>query len=598
MPKQLPVSADAPWKQYFRLARIAHSALANLNPDRGLVTAQIQGHVQLHAWDVPSASLRPLTTASQGIISARGDIIYSPQILDEQGGVHLVRMPFAGGQAEDLSPALPPYQTYYFTESYIGNAFSFQAIFEDTYYIYVLSTADLKPLLSYENPAFTIGATLSHDGHIAVLATVEKSQNFEFALEAYDLRTGQLLGELWQGEGAAISPIGFIPQAGEERFLALSKHTGLERPLIWHPRTGQIQEILLPELAESVMLWDCSRDGRYLLLGQLWQAQYQFYRYDLQNAQLEAIKHPHGSYQEAYFHPSRASVIALRSTATEPSQLIELPLDDKAPQTLLTLDAALPSRAWESMRFPSEDGTEIQAWLAVPEGQAPFPTIIHLHGGPSAVQTEQFEAESQAWLAQGFAFCSINYRGSTSFGRDFAESIKGRVGELEVQDIGAGVKWLIAEGIAQRGQIFAFGRSYGGYLVLQALSRQPELWAGGIAVDAIADWRLFDAELAPLLRAYGRDLFGGSPVTLPEAYQVASPLHYVADLAAPVLILQAENDPRCPARQMQAYLAALEAHEKTFEIHWYDASTAFTIERQVEHQERAFHFVYQVLGQQ
>ena len=104
------------------------------------------------------------------------------------------------------------------------------------------------------------------------------------------------------------------------------------------------------------------------------------------------------------------------------------------------------------------------------------------------MQTNGWSPASQAWLDQGFAFFSPNYRGSTTFGYDFQHAIDGVLGELEVQDIAAGVKWLIDNGIADSNAIFKTGGSYGGYLTLLSLGKRPELWAGGMAMVAIADW--------------------------------------------------------------------------------------------------------------
>ena len=90
------------------------------------------------------------------------------------------------------------------------------------------------------------------------------------------------------------------------------------------------------------------------------------------------------------------------------------------------------------MNYQSGDGTPIQAWLVTPEGEGPFPTIVHTHGGPTAVMTETYNPSFQAWVDHGFAVFSINYRGSTTFGKEFARSIYGHLGEYEVQDMKPG----------------------------------------------------------------------------------------------------------------------------------------------------------------
>jgi dipeptidyl aminopeptidase/acylaminoacyl peptidase len=218
---------------------------------------------------------------------------------------------------------------------------------------------------------------------------------------------------------------------------------------------------------------------------------------------------------------------------------------------------------------------DVQAWVATPAvataGAGPWPTIVHTHGGPTAVQLATFQPEAQAWLDLGFAWMSINYHGSTGFGKEWEASIYGQLGVLEVDDMAAGVENLLRRGIAKKGEIFLTGRSYGGYLTLQAAGRRPDLWAGGMGVVAIADWTLMYEDQADTLRGYQRALFKGSPDETPEATRVASPISYVKDVSAPLLVQQGANDTRCPRRQMEAYEVEMAKHDKPFTLDWVDA---------------------------
>ena len=196
------------------------------------------------------------------------------------------------------------------------------------------------------------------------------------------------------------------------------------------------------------------------------------------------------------------------------------------------------------MTFPSGDGTEVQAWVAVPEGDGPFPTILETHGGPHYTQYEKYDPGAQAWLDHGYAWISVNYRGSVGFGRDFTEQIWGDMGHWELTDMVAAHEWVVREGIARPDEIFAFGASYGGYLTLFALGRRPDLWAGGMAIVAEADLAASYAEVSDALRAAMRGWMRGSPEDRPEAWARSSPITYAADFAAPVLAIQARNDSR------------------------------------------------------
>ena len=92
-------------------------------------------------------------------------------------------------------------------------------------------------------------------------------------------------------------------------------------------------------------------------------------------------------------------------------------------------------------------------------------------------------------------------------------------------------------------------------------------------------------------------MFGGSPAEKPEAHRRASPITYAENIAAPILVLQGENDTRCPARQMRAYEAKLKELGKPIDIYWFDAGHgSLAIEEQIKHQELMLQFAYRVLG--
>jgi dipeptidyl aminopeptidase/acylaminoacyl peptidase len=210
---------------------------------------------------------------------------------------------------------------------------------------------------------------------------------------------------------------------------------------------------------------------------------------------------------------------------------------------------------------------------------------------------EQFSPEAQAWVDHGFAWLSINYRGSTTFGRAFEEQIWGQLGTWEVADMAAAQAWLVAAGIARPDAILLTGRSYGGYLTLQALGTRPDLWAGGMAIVAIADWFLMYEDQAVTLRGYQHGIFGGGPHEKADAYRAASPITYAAAVRAPVLVIQGRNDSRCPARQMEQYEARLRALGKDIEVVWFDAGHGvLRVEDQIAQTGRLLEFARRVLA--
>jgi dipeptidyl aminopeptidase/acylaminoacyl peptidase len=196
--------------------------------------------------------------------------------------------------------------------------------------------------------------------------------------------------------------------------------------------------------------------------------------------------------------------------------------------------------------------------------------IIYLHGGPFTAQLDWYLLPAETWVDAGFAFLALNYRGSTTFGRAFERAILGDAGHLELEDMAAAYHWLVAQSIARPDAIFLHGHSYGGYLTLLALGKQPELWAGGIPVGAVTDWATLVEEALPSMGITAAVLLGGTPQAVPERYQERSPITYAEQVRAPILAMHGRKDPRSPASQMRRYEARLRALGAPIEVVWFE----------------------------
>ncbi len=602
--KPLDMSDNAPWKQRFRAAEILYATLAPQQPTRGMVLSNRDGVFQLYGWDVASGDLRQLTFKPTGLLSgmlsADGRYVY--YLMDAEGNEigHYVRVPFEGGEPQDITPDMTPYASFRITQSHSGRVTGFMAAGPAGFEVYVIEgEGSPRRIASYK--ALTFGPGLSYDGEIAVIDTSERSGTLDTTLMAVDTRTGEVIAELCDGDGIKHNFGDFSPLPGDMRLLATSNRTGYDRPLIWNPRTGERTDLKLDNIPGEVTGWSWTSDGKQVLLGQLYQAVHQLYLYDLATDTAHKLNHPSGIYGSyfgnAFFAPD-GDIYAPWEDSTHPSSLVALDAQTGAmKRVVLAAGSAPDGQKFRSISFTGARGDTIQAWLATPEGTGPFPTIVETHGGPTAVQMERFSPLAQTWLDHGFAFVSINYHGSTTFGKDFERSIWGNLGHLEAEDVAAAVRWLIDNGIAQADSILKTGGSYGGYMTLMSIGKYPELWAGGMAQIAIADWELMYEDQAETLRGYQRALFGGTPQEKPEAHRASSPITYAEQIKAPLLVIQGSNDTRCPPRQMRAYEAKLKSLGKSIQMEWFEAGHGSLDTNQlIHHQEVMLNFAYRVLG--
>ncbi|MCZ7541025.1 MAG: prolyl oligopeptidase family serine peptidase [Anaerolineae bacterium] len=591
---------DAPWKRRFRADSLLWAAIAQDHAEHGLVCTNKDGAYQLYGWHVPSGQLHRLTGSAtgvvQGMLSADGRSVYYHQDLYGNEIGHYVRVDFAGGEAASITPDLPPYASFHIAQSRNGSVTGFMAAGQDGFKIYTLAAGEpLQTLL--HSSQLALGPYLSADGEIAVVRVLQASGSLDTRLVAYARASQQVMAEFGGGTGASISPGPFSPLEGDPRMAVANSETGFDRPAIWNVVTSECRKLAVEAIAGNITVVDWSPDASRLLLSQLYQARYRLYVYNLEEDTVAPLMHPEGVISQSFFAPS-GEIYAVWQDSTLPSRLIALDQRTGGRTRTGLGGSEVPAghKFWPAT-FESSEGGVIQAWLATPDSDGPYPTIVHAHGGPVDVMTELFSPVAQGWVDHGFAYCSVNYRGSTTFGKAFEKAIWGRLGTCEVNDIADACAWLVAEGIADSQRLFMVGGSYGGYLTLLTAGKRPDLLAGGVAVAAIADWTMMVEDAAETLHSYFQALLGGPPAERHEAYRDGSPLTYVEDVQCPLLIIQGRNDTRCPPRQMEVYFERLQALGKDAEIEWFDAGHGlFVREQQIDHFARMLQFVHRVLA--
>jgi dipeptidyl aminopeptidase/acylaminoacyl peptidase len=415
-------------------------------------------------------------------------------------------------------------------------------------------------------------------------------------LRVIDGVTGERRLDLDHAPGA----IRVLDYSGSGRLVASTSRSGVERPLVVEP-DGSVRDFPFEDVPGELRPVSISDDGRTLLVVGAHRTVERLVVLDVDSGELRTIEGITGDLNSwggaGTFLRSDGKVVVTREDGTMlPEVLLVDPADGQVLETLLPTTPVPASRPFRSLDVPTTGDATAQGWLVTPDGPGPFATILDVHGGPQAHELDRFFPDAQAWVDRGFAFFTLNYRGSTGFGREYEQAIWGEVGRRELDDMVAARETLVREGIADPDRILLHGGSYGGYLTLLGLGRRPALWAGAIAYVAIADWRML-YEDGEGLRDYQSALFGGTPDETPELHVEASPVTYVEQLRAPLLIIQGRNDARCPARQMEDYVARASALGKDVTIDWFDAGHGHgATETRVAWCRRSIEFVESKLG--
>ena len=226
----------------------------------------------------------------------------------------------------------------------------------------------------------------------------------------------------------------------------------------------------------------------------------------------------------------------------------------------LNRDFLAPMKA---VSYKSSDGLEIPAFLTLPKGVEAknLPVVIFPHGGPWARDTWGYDTFAQFWANRGYAVLQPNFRGSTGYGKKFIDAGNKQWGDKMQDDITWGVKYLVAQGVADPKRVGIMGGSYGGYATLAGVTFTPDLYAA--AVDYVGPSNLITLlETIPPYWEAGRQIFYqrmGDPTTAEGKAQLdrQSPLNSATKIKTPLLVVQGANDPRVNKREADQIVIAL-----------------------------------------
>ena len=220
----------------------------------------------------------------------------------------------------------------------------------------------------------------------------------------------------------------------------------------------------------------------------------------------------------------------------------------------------------------SRDGLTLVAYLTLPPGsdenrdgrpEKPVPMVLNVHGGPWARDSYGFDAEHQ-WLAnRGYAVLSVNYRGSTGFGKEFVNAGDREWAGRMHDDLIDAVEWAVRENIAQKDKVAIYGGSYGGYAALVGMTFTPDRFACGVDIVGPSNLITLLNSIPPYWKAFFEDMARrvGDPRTEEgrKLLTERSPLTHVDRISRPLLIAQGANDPRVKQAESDQIVAAMKA---------------------------------------
>jgi dipeptidyl aminopeptidase/acylaminoacyl peptidase len=286
--------------------------------------------------------------------------------------------------------------------------------------------------------------------------------------------------------------------------------------------------------------------------------------------------HATGDWSVASQSDDGKSWLVLHDPVTEPAYYW---LYDRAHHTLTKLFTIRPKLegAPLSAMYPvvikSRDGLDLVSYLTLPRGSdangdgkpdaGPLPMVLYVHGGPWARDDYGYNPTHQ-WLAnRGYAVLSVNYRGSTGFGKGFTNAGDRQWGRKMHDDLIDAVQWAVASGIAQGDKVAIMGGSYGGYATLAGVTMTPTTFACGVDIVGPSNLQTLLSTIPPYWASFFENFARrvGDPRTEEgkALLRERSPLTYADKIVRPLLIGQGANDPRVKRAEADQIVAAMKS---------------------------------------
>jgi dipeptidyl aminopeptidase/acylaminoacyl peptidase len=446
---------------------------------------------------------------------------------------------------------------------------------------------DGEAILVWQNdaPGYLFNVDVTPDGQRAVV--VRASSSFSHTLLEIDLANGSARQLL-----ASEEPVRFMAAHyaadGDAYRRCLYLITDLDSDFLYIARldldTGELERLIAPE-------WDCdalalSPDGRSLAYIVNVDGAHHIHLYDLATGTTRGapgFDKPAGVVRGSHldFSPdgSRIAFAFTNSTRAADIYVWDLEEDTVYPVTKsshggLAIESFVAPELIHYSTFDTDASgapRQIPAWFFKPQEKTdgPMPAVVVVHGGPEGQFQPLFTFFIQYLVHNGYAVLAPNVRGSTGYGKAYShlDDVEKRMDS--VADLAYATRWLSEQPGIDGERLVVYGGSYGGFMVLAALTAYPNLWAAGVDIVGISNFVTFLENTSDYRRVH-REAEYGSLARDREFLESIAPIHHVDQIIAPLIVVHGANDPRVPLGEAEQLVAALKARDVPVEFLVFD----------------------------
>jgi dipeptidyl aminopeptidase/acylaminoacyl peptidase len=401
------------------------------------------------------------------------------------------------------------------------------------------------------NGHYNVAINWSPDGRYVTVMDIRS--NTDMRLWLLEAATGEARELLPHDDECYLAPGPWLPDSSGLYLITDrgSQFKGIARYML---ADGAMEWVLTPEWdVEQVTL---SADGHRLLWTLNESGRSQLHLRDNEQASLRVSGLPIGVIEYMKLSPDGQTLALRINSATAPAEVYMLSLGAvgvvSTPHlrrlTFGMLGGLDPSDliAPELVRYRTFDGREIPAWLYRPRGASETqlaPLVLSIHGGPEAQERVEYRALYQFLLSRGIGVLAPNIRGSTGYGKAYQKLIHRDWGGGELKDIKAAAEYARSLLWVNPHKLGVYGGSFGGFATLSAVTRLPDYWAAAVDIVGPSNLLTFVRSVPPTWRRMMAAWVGDADDDA-DLLRERSPITYVRQTRAPLLVLQGANDPR------------------------------------------------------
>src|SRR5438093_7620287 len=287
---------------------------------------------------------------------------------------------------------------------------------------------------------------------------------------------------------------------------------------------------------------------------------------NLRKKKLEPIETSINQIDRGNLAVKNGQVFLIGGSATEPSSVVRIDLSSRETEILHRSREISVGKEYISIpnaiEFPTENRRTAFAFFyppknpeyEAPQGEKP-PLLVVGHGGPTSASPSTLRYEIQYWTSRGIAVVDVNYGGSTGYGREYRERLKGKWGIVDIDDCINAALYLVRRGDVDGERLAIRGGSAGGYTTLASLAFR-DVFKAGASYFGVSDLEALAKDTHKFESRYLDGLIGPYPERR-DLYVERSPIHHVDGFKAPMIILQGLEDKVVPPNQAEVIVEAL-----------------------------------------